>query len=71
MIPSILLSRFLSAMEYPAEKDDLVREAGRESLDAADIALLESLEDHSPWQIRLALARPERLRGRAGQLSAA
>jgi len=74
MIPSILLSRFLSAMEYPAEKNDLIREAGREGLDATDIALLESLEDRSydsPWQIRVALARPERLRSRAGQLSAA
>lgn len=39
------LERFLTEMEYPATKDDLLREASRDGLLAADIAELGALPD--------------------------
>lgn len=43
--PSSRLERFLSDMEYPATKDDLLREASRDGLAPSDIALLRALPD--------------------------
>lgn len=43
--PISRLERFLAEMEYPATKDDLVREASRDGLPAADISLLRALPD--------------------------
>ncbi|ALX65688.1 DUF2795 domain-containing protein [Microbacterium sp. XT11] len=54
------LDRFLAGMEYPATRDDLLREAAREGLGADDRALLEALPDQSysaAWHIRYRLAR--------------
>ncbi|MBO9624981.1 MAG: DUF2795 domain-containing protein [Microbacterium sp.] len=54
------LDRFLAGMEYPALRDDLLREAVREGLPADDRALLESLPEQSysaAWQVRFRLAR--------------
>ncbi|WP_091227350.1 DUF2795 domain-containing protein [Microbacterium sp. 3J1] len=54
------LDRFLSAMEYPATRDDLLREASRDGLDADDRATLQELPDQSfsaAWLIRYRLAR--------------
>ena len=54
------LDRFLAEMEYPATRDDLVREAGREGLDADDRAALSDLPDQNysaAWYIRARLAR--------------
>lgn len=39
------LERFLTDMEYPATKDDLLREAFREGLTPADIAALDGLPE--------------------------
>jgi hypothetical protein len=53
------LQRFLAGMEFPATKDDLVREAVRDGLDSGDIRMLMQLEHDSwdaRWQVRLALA---------------
>lgn len=63
MSPSPALRRFLTEMEFPATKDDLLREAARDGLDSADIAALEQLRGYSysaRWQILTALrmARP-------------
>ena len=63
MFPSPALRRFLTEMEFPATKDDLLREAVRDGLDSTDIAALEQLRDHSfsaRWQVvgALRLARP-------------
>ncbi|MFJ4046292.1 DUF2795 domain-containing protein [Microbacterium sp. NPDC089987] len=63
MSPSAALRRFLTEMEFPATKDDLLREAIRDGLDRDDIAALEQLRGHSysaRWQIltSLHLARP-------------
>jgi hypothetical protein len=43
--PRSRLERFLTGMEYPATKDDLVREAFRDGLAPADIAVLRTLPD--------------------------
>lgn len=54
------LDRFLAEMEYPATRDDLVREAGRDGLSAEDRAVLSDLPDQSynaAWYIRARLAR--------------
>ncbi|HET8928052.1 MAG TPA: DUF2795 domain-containing protein [Microbacterium sp.] len=53
------LTEFLAEMEYPATKDDLLREAIRDGLPWDDLERLESLLDgsyHSSWQIRMTLA---------------
>jgi hypothetical protein len=52
------MSRFLGGMEYPATKDDLLREAMRDGLGPADVALLEDLPEQSynaAWNIRYRL----------------
>ncbi|MDQ0612413.1 hypothetical protein QF046_000054 [Microbacterium sp. W4I4] len=41
------LERFITDMEYPATKDDLVREASRDGLAAEDIAALRALPGDS------------------------
>ena len=54
------LDRFLAEMEYPATRDDLVREARREGLAADDRAALSDLPEQSfnaAWYIRARLAR--------------
>lgn len=54
------LDRFLADMEYPATKDDLLREAARDGLDPEDRAVLASLPAQSfsaRWHIRYRLAR--------------
>jgi len=58
---SMSLQRFLAGMEFPATKDDLVREAVRDGLDSDDIRMLMQLDHDSydaRWQVRLALASP-------------
>ena len=55
---SMSLQRFLAGMEFPATKDDLVREAVRDGLDSDDIRMLMQLDHDSydaRWQVRLAL----------------
>lgn len=55
---SMSLQRFLAGMEFPATKDDLVREAERDGLDPDDIRMLMQLDHDSydaRWQVRLAL----------------
>ncbi len=57
---SSALDRFLAGMEYPALRDDLLREAAREGLDADDRAQLESLPEQTygaAWHVRYRLAR--------------
>jgi hypothetical protein len=47
-------------MEYPATRDDLLREAARDGLDTHDRALLQDLPEQTfdaAWHIRLTLAR--------------
>jgi len=39
------LEHFLTEMEYPATKDDLLREASRDGLTAEDVAALRALPD--------------------------
>lgn len=54
------LERFLAAMEYPATRDDLLREAARDGLPAEDRERLASLPEQSysaAWYIRYRLAR--------------
>lgn len=54
------LDRFLATMEYPATRDDLLREAARDGLDADDTAALAALPENSysaAWHIRYRLAR--------------
>ncbi|AZH79857.1 MULTISPECIES: DUF2795 domain-containing protein [Microbacterium] len=54
------LDRFLAGMEYPATRDDLLREAAREGLGPDDRALLADLPEQSysaAWHIRYRLAR--------------
>lgn len=61
MSPSPALRRFLAEMEFPATKDDLVREAIRDGLDRNDIAAIEQLRGYSysaRWQILTALRLP-------------
>lgn len=43
--PASRLERFLTEMEYPATKDDLLREATRDGLDSADLAVLRALPE--------------------------
>lgn len=53
------LDAFLKNMEYPATKDDLLREAVRDGLDSADRSALELLPEQSfsaRWHIRYHLA---------------
>ena len=63
MSPSPALRRFLAEMEFPATKDDLLREAARDGLDPDDMLALEQLGGQSysaRWQILagLRLAQP-------------
>lgn len=58
MSPSPALSRFLAEMEFPATKDDLLREAARDGLDRDDVLALEQVGAYtfsSRWQIVRAL----------------
>ncbi|MGX1933788.1 DUF2795 domain-containing protein [Microbacterium resistens] len=58
MMLSPSLNRFLAEMEYPAEKDDLVREARREDLPMTDLLVVQGLPERSYdswWQIRRAI----------------
>ncbi|MBT2483586.1 MULTISPECIES: DUF2795 domain-containing protein [unclassified Microbacterium] len=55
------LHRFLADMEYPATRDDLLREAARDGLSREDRALLSELPEQSysaAWHIRYRLASP-------------
>lgn len=46
MTPSTTgLEHFLAEMEFPATRDDLVREASRDGLDFEDLAALRALPD--------------------------
>lgn len=45
--PSSGLEHFLTAMEFPATKDDLVREASRDGLDLEELAALRALPDNT------------------------
>ncbi|MFB7250037.1 DUF2795 domain-containing protein [Microbacterium sp. NPDC056234] len=59
MAVSPALDAFLANMEYPATKDDLLREAARDGLDPHDRARLEHLPGQSfsaGWHIRYHLA---------------
>ncbi|MGF6822209.1 hypothetical protein M2317_001113 [Microbacterium sp. ZKA21] len=59
MAVSPALDAFLRNMEYPATKDDLLREAARERLNPSDLARLEHLPEQSfsaGWHIRYHLA---------------
>ncbi|MEV7632319.1 DUF2795 domain-containing protein [Microbacterium sp. NPDC089318] len=47
MSPSPALARFLAEMEFPATKDDLLREAARDGLDLDDVLALEQLSGHT------------------------
>ena len=54
------LDRFLAGMEYPATRDDLLREAAREGLAPQDRAALADLPEQSysaAWHIRYRMAR--------------
>lgn len=58
MSPSPALARFLAEMEFPATKDDLLREAARDGLDRDDVLALEQLGGYTfsaRWQIVRAL----------------
>ncbi|MEE6387233.1 MULTISPECIES: DUF2795 domain-containing protein [Microbacterium] len=60
MALSSTLDRFLADMEYPATRDDLLREAARDGLPAEDRAALRDLPEQSfsaAWLIRYRLAR--------------
>ena len=60
MSHSPALDRFLAGMEYPALRDDLLREAARDGLGPEERALLESLPEQSysaAWHVRYRLAR--------------
>ena len=53
------LDAFLASMEYPATKDDLLREAERDGVNPSDLARLEHLPEQSfsaRWHIRYHLA---------------
>ena len=57
---SAALDRFLGGMEYPATRDDLLREAARDGLGSDDRAVLARLPEQSfsaAWHIRYHLAR--------------
>jgi hypothetical protein len=54
------LDRFLAGMEYPATRDDLLREATRDGLGDDERALLLELPEQNysaAWHIRYRLAR--------------
>ncbi len=54
------LNAFLRDMEFPATKDDLLREAGRDGVTPEDRGALAALPDESfttRWQIKRLLAR--------------
>nr|WP_201470966.1 DUF2795 domain-containing protein [Microbacterium hydrocarbonoxydans] len=54
------LDRFLRSMEYPATRDDLLREAARDGLGHDDRAALAQLPEQSfsaAWHIRYRLTR--------------
>ncbi|UYO97604.1 DUF2795 domain-containing protein [Microbacterium sp. M28] len=60
MAVSPALDTFLKNMEYPATKDDLLREAVREGLDPRDRAVLDDLPEQSfsaRWHIRYHVAQ--------------
>ena len=60
MHTSSALDRFLRDMEYPATRDDLLREAARDGLGSDDRAVLAQLPDQSfsaAWHIRYHLTR--------------
>lgn len=60
MAISPTLDTFLAGMEYPATRDDLLREAARDGLPADDRRLLEALPDQSfgaRWHIRYHFAQ--------------
>ncbi|WP_314426984.1 DUF2795 domain-containing protein [uncultured Microbacterium sp.] len=60
MHTSPALDRFLRGMEYPATRDDLLREAARDGLGGDDRAVLAQLPEQSfsaAWHIRYHLAR--------------
>ncbi|SDM15127.1 DUF2795 domain-containing protein [Microbacterium azadirachtae] len=59
VLPSTL-DRFLAGMEYPASRDDLMREALHDGLARADRDLLGTLPDGTytaRWHVRHALTR--------------
>ncbi len=65
MAPSPTLDRFLAGMEYPATRDDLLREAARDGLPPSDVRALAALADQSygaRWMVRRALASADRVR---------
>lgn len=54
MSTMVAVSDFLAGMEYPATKDDLMREAIRARLPWSDLQRLEALPDRSyqgGWQV--------------------
>lgn len=54
MSSMVTISDFLAGMEYPATKDDLMREAIRTRLPWSDLQRLEALPDRSyqgGWQV--------------------
>lgn len=60
------LEHFLAAMEYPATRDDLVREASRDGLALEDVAALRALPDgtyDARCRVRDALGAVPRARG--------
>ncbi|WP_311243557.1 DUF2795 domain-containing protein [Microbacterium sp. WCS2018Hpa-23] len=60
MHTSPALDRFLRGMEYPATRDDLLREAARDGLGPDDRAALAQLPEQSfsaAWHIRYHLTR--------------
>ncbi|WP_243229606.1 DUF2795 domain-containing protein [Microbacterium sp. CIAB417] len=73
MAVSPALDAFLANMEYPATKDDLLREAARDGLSPSDRAVLDTLPDQSfsaRWHIRYRLAHPRTGAPAAGALVA-
>lgn len=59
MTLSPALDRFLAGMEYPATRDDLLREAAREGLGADDRDTLAALPEQSfsaAWLVRARIA---------------
>ncbi|MFJ4017287.1 DUF2795 domain-containing protein [Microbacterium sp. NPDC090014] len=60
MRTSSALDRFLRGMEYPATRDDLLREAARDGLGPDDRTALAQLSEQSfsaAWHIRYHLTR--------------
>jgi hypothetical protein len=54
------LDRFLTEMEYPATRDDLLREAARDGIGAEDYMLLQKLPEQNygaAWQLRMKLTQ--------------